>query len=442
MEQLSGEVREDFLERLADHWSKAGDETRAVEYLLRLADEASERYAVDAAIRLLKQAHARAAALAAGPRERLRLDAAFRLAQALFFVGRPRETVELLIGEQSTTVQVNDSVLTARYHVWLGQAYGFLDETEQAMRHAGLALRAAARSDDALATGIAHFVLARTCNRLGRGADGIEHARAAIALLEKVDEPTWLGYAYWALGLNLGHLGRYHENLDVMTRVREIADETGDARLQAYAAWTTSWSYIALCDHASAIAWCRRAVEVAPDALHRAAALTYLGAAFVEAHVPASAIEALEESLQLLDQFEGFAYLKAYASLNLGTAYLQAGDLDRAHARALIAFEQATRSRWTLCLGRTQRLLGLVAAARGDAADAHGRLREAIGSLESVGAQTELGISEMILAEMLCATDAREAMDLGSRASARLRALGLEELALKAEALSRAAVRA
>jgi DNA-binding SARP family transcriptional activator len=438
LETLHADRLDDATEQLLHHWSEAGDDARTLHYLRRLADRALDRSAVAEAVRALETALGLAERLPAQVRDRACLDVSVVLAQALLYAGRPNDGRRVLLQYESALGRVDDAGVTARHYVWLGHLGAFLDEPERAIEHGERALACAQRVADRAAMGQAHYVIARASYRLAESDRGVAHAREAIELLEQTDEDAWLGHAYWALGLNLGHRGEYVEALRLMPKVRGLAIKSGDVRLETYAEWTSSWSHIALREHAAAVQTCQRAVDLAPDPLHRAAALTYLGAALMQAGAPGDAITALESALRQLDDFSGLAYLAGYARLNLATAWLEAGDAQRAIDEGHRAMELTGRARWGLMVGRSERVLGLALRALGDARQAEERMRRALEILAGVRAPVEHGVTQLYLAEIVHERgDHADAVSQLRAAHAGFLALRLDQFASRADELAR-----
>jgi DNA-binding SARP family transcriptional activator len=438
LEALGPERSDEVSDRLAHHWSKAGDDARALHHLVRLAEAAGRRYAFEEAIRVLQTALCHAQRLPGPERDRVCLEVLLRLTEAFLYIGRVREGRDLLVEHEPLVHRVGDDALTATFHVWASHAFALLDEADLAIEHARRSLESATRTGDRVAMGKAHYVSARACYRLGQSGRGLDHARQAIALLEQANEPSWLGYAHWALGLNLGYRGEYPEALRIMTRVRELAGAAGDVRLLAYAEWTSSWSHVAAGDFEAAVLACRRAVTSAPDPSHRTMALMYLGSAQVASGDAASAVTTLEEVLERFRTFSGLASSRAFAHVRLSSAYLLAGDALRAQRAARVAITLAEAARWPLGQGNAHRALGLALRALGASDEGEAHLRQAIDILGRAEVRLETAVTQMFLAGLLHERGGEtEAAVHLSTALATFRVLGLERLAGKAEELER-----
>lgn len=426
LEALEAGHVDDVSDRLAHHWTEAGEPGRAIAHLLRFGETALRRSGVEAARRAYQDALLVAERLSGGTRDRASLDAAVGLGQALLYSGRPREARDALLAEQAALSRMEDDALHARHAFWLGHVSGFLDEPERAVTHGERSLASARAAGDRAGMGRAHYVIARAHVRLPDAAAGIRHAQQAIALLEETDDIAWLGHAHWALAANLTRCGRYVDAAPLLDRVRALAVSCGDSRLEAYAEWTSSWVSLALCDYDAAVEACRRAVEVAPDSLHRAAALTYLGSACKDGAQVGEAIAALEEALRLYHGFTGVGFMEAFARLSLADALLASDRPEQAREHALGTIELGENTRWPLIVGRAQRTLGRALRSLGNLAGAEARLREAAATLGGSAHRPQVELALMYLAEVLHQRGARDEALVHLRAAA----LGFRELAL------------
>src|SRR5262249_9500601 len=120
LEELYGDRLDQVADRLAAHYSKAERADKAVTYLVRLAEKAAGAHAHAEATTALREARAPLERLPAGQaRDGLSLDAALRLAESLCFLGRFRDGVDLLLGEEDRLAALGDPSRAGPYHFWL-----------------------------------------------------------------------------------------------------------------------------------------------------------------------------------------------------------------------------------------------------------------------------------------------------------------------------------
>ena len=189
LEALSAPSAEAVADRLAHHYARAQNADKAVTYLIRSSDEAARRYALEDALRTLRDAQAFVERLPAEARDRRLLEVVLRLANCLYLLGRFREIVDLLLGQRHRLDRLQDPWLAGPYHFWLGYAHGLLGEQDHAVDEVQRALDAATGCGDEATVGKAHFALARECFWSGRFRQGVDHGRQAVARLERTAEP-------------------------------------------------------------------------------------------------------------------------------------------------------------------------------------------------------------------------------------------------------------
>jgi len=402
LEAIHVERLEDVYDRLAHHFTAAGDAEKAFVYLVRLSDRAAQRYALEETARLLHEALGYVERLPAEDRDRCHVELIFRLAHTLSFLGRAPEVIDVLGKEHARVERLADPALSGHYHFWLAYNHGNLGEPVLEAEHARRAVDEAARGGDPKVMGKASFVLAREAYYVGQPRRGVTQGRQAVAFLEPTGERWWLGHAHWILALNLYHLGDFGPALQELERTREIGDAIGDSRLQTHAAWATGWVHALAGDHRLGIETCQRGLELTSDLLTRAVVHGFLGAAYREAGDAGQAITRLEESIRELGVLVGagasrYRQLSAYFSAIISEAYLLKGQLAEAGQCARSALEVAT---WGVSLGYAQRALGRVAEASGDLAEARRCLEQALATFESIEARYQTARTRIALAEV------------------------------------------
>lgn len=408
LEELYAERPEEVYDRLAHHFARADAVDPAAWYLVRFSEQATHRYALEDAVRALREARSFVERLPADTRDRGVVDVTLRLATALYFLGRYQEIVALLDGERDRFGGLGDPRLTGPYHFWLGYAHGFLGEQDRAATHLRLALEEAKRCGDDVTWGRAHCGLGRDAFWSGRFREGVAHCREAVDSLSQSAERWWLGQAYWTLGINHAFLGEFAPALTAAKEAQAIGDALGDSRLQSYAAWGTGWVRALMGDGEAAIEACTRAVAVAPDPAGSALAGSHLGFACLAQGDTARAIPLLSEAVRQLER------LRLSRSLGrvigwLAEAYFRAGDAGRAVELGTRALELTTAAKHFYGIGEAQRLLARVAQAGGDVDGCEERLRESVLTFESIEARFEVARTRHLLGEVLATRGDRDA---------------------------------
>jgi len=399
LERLHAERLNEVYDRLAYHYSRTTETDKAVDYLVRFADKAAAVHAHAEAVTALEQALIHVDRLAAAEGRRLSLEVALRLAYSLYFLGRIRERLELLLRYRDAVEASGDPALTGRYYLLLGTTYSLLGDRARAGESGGRALDDATRAGDEATMGKAHYVLAHEEYWAGRLARSVEHGRAAVGLLEGKGEPWWLGMAHWILSVAYGSLGDFEAAIAIGTRARALGEAIGDLRLQSYADWTIGGAYAVTGRHVEGIEACRRGLRLSADPVGQANALGFLGGALVESGNADEAIPLLEQSVRLFNQFR-IVELEGWFSALLAEAHLLRGDLATALNIARHGLALSTASGYWVGIGYSQRALGRVAQAQGDLSGAERHLTEACETFRSRGAQHWVGRTLLALAEV------------------------------------------
>jgi DNA-binding SARP family transcriptional activator len=400
LEALAAPSAEAVADRLAHHYARAQNADKAVTYLIRSSEEAARRYALEDALRTLGDAQAFVERLPAEARDRRLLEVVLRLANCLYLLGRFREIVDLLLGQRDRLDRLQDPWLAGPYHFWLGNAHGLLGEQDHAVDSEQRALDEATRCGDEATMGKAHFALARECFWSGRFREGVDHGRQAVHRLARTAEPSWLGLAHWALGINYGFSGEVELALEAERAARDIATAIGDSRLRSFADWSAGQIHTAAGDSEAAIEACRRSLDDAPGATSTALGLTHLGRAYLEHGESDRALAVLEQAVEQLGRLRMPKSLGRVTAW-LGEAYLQAGDLERARELATRGLETTRESGHRYATAEARRILGRVAQARGELAEAETHLLAALDGFTAIEARVEIGRTHLALAQLV-----------------------------------------
>src|SRR5262249_1078031 len=115
---------------------------------------------------------------------------------------------------------------------------------------------------------------------------------------------------------------RFPAALQSMARAHAIGEALGDHRLDT--SWSSGYFYVSMGDVDRGIEECRGGLARAQDPLNTAAALGFLGYAYLEKGDVPRAKESLERSVQMLGE-TGFQPLLGWFSAFLAEAYLAEG---------------------------------------------------------------------------------------------------------------------
>lgn len=199
LEALHQDRTDDVADQLGYHYSRAGDARKAIPYLVRFAEIATQRYALDTALTGLQRAADAVDRLPAAERDRWRLDVALRQAFVLAVAGRQRECLELLQTHASLQQRVDDAALASEYHFRLAMTHAYFGDFARSRSAGELALREAERAQDGERIGKALYALAFTSYGMGASRDAVNCASRAASVLPGCRAWHWLGLVYWLL---------------------------------------------------------------------------------------------------------------------------------------------------------------------------------------------------------------------------------------------------
>ncbi|HKV08669.1 MAG TPA: hypothetical protein VJ725_11055, partial [Thermoanaerobaculia bacterium] len=319
-----------------------------------------------------------------------------QLAHSLLPLARFSETLETFIRYRDALERVQAPALAGRYFFWLALAYSYLGDQDAAATHARQAIAASRQAGDSRTEGRAWYVLSRDAFWSGRFSEGIEHGRRSVALLERSADRWWKGQAYWVAGFHHYVLGQFDEAFEMMEKADAIWKALQDPRLDP--SWSTGYFHASLGNWELGIAECKGGLERARDPLNTAAALGFLGYAYLEKGDLEDAIEALTESVEQLRQ-AGMLQLFGWFSAFLAEARLLAGRRPAEvleQARHALTVTEASGFRYGT--GLAQRALGRIASAAGERSEAGVRLGEALESFRAIQAPFEVGRTLLDLA--------------------------------------------
>ncbi len=412
LEALYADHLDEMASTLAYQYARTDLVDEAVLWLLRAADQAARVYANAEAILHLDLAARRVQRLPEGPQQdRRTLEVALRYAQSLYFLGRFRESIDVLLPHEARLARLADAALTAPYAFWLAHMYSRLGDQRRATDSAQRAIEAATTVGDVVTLGKAHGLLALEGHWAGRSKEGIVHGTMAVRLLKpRSDQRWWLGMAFFYLALNRLLQGDFERALAECGRADAVGKQISDPRLQAYAGFTVGWIQASRGNHDAAVAACRRSVEQGPDRVSRTYATLMLGYALMEqgAHVEARTL--LEQVVAELEGF-GFPQWHALALTYRAEVCRAQGRLDDAVAFVERGLQVAMGAEYWYAVGCAHRVVGRIMRDWGRADEARRTFELAVTTFERSGAVFEGARTRLELAEV--------AHQLGDRRRAR-----------------------
>ena len=317
------------------------------------------------------------------------LDVALRHAHSLYFLGRFRESVEVLLPHEARLARLNEPALTAAYSFWLAHMHSRLGDQRRASDNAARAIEAATQAGDEETLGKAHGLLALEGHWSGNTADGISHGRKSLGLLRAHPQQRWwLGMTHFYLAMNHLVQGDFEAALAEANRADAVGKEIGDPRLQTYAAFAVGWVEATRGNDAAAVAACQRSREQAPDRVSRAYASMVLGFALIGQGDHAQARTILEP---VVAELEGFAFPQwhGFAAALTAETYRLDARLDVARTLVERALDVMTRAQYWYGVAFAQRVAARIALDRGAWDEATATFDDAARTFERIGARFE-----------------------------------------------------
>jgi tetratricopeptide (TPR) repeat protein len=401
LEAIYGDRVDETAATLAYHYVRTDLDSEAVKWLTRAAERAARGYANAEAILHLDLAARRLQRLPDGAdRDRWMLKVALQQAHSLYFLGRFRESVDVLLPHEARLTRLKDVPLRAAYSFWLAHMYSRLGDQRRATDSARRAIEASTAVGDDATLGKAHGLLALEGHWGGNPDQGIAHGTRAVRLLETHPEQRWwLGMAHFYLSMNHLLQGNFDDALGETARADAVGKEIGDPRLQTYAGFAAGWAEASRGNHDAAIAHCGRSLEQAPDRVSRAYASLFLGDALLEHGQHEGALARLEP---VVAELEGFAFPQwhALAATLTGECLRALGRFDEAASAVEKGLQVATRAGYLYAIGFSHRVAGRIARDRGLVAAARDAFLLALETFERSGAAFEAARTCVELARM------------------------------------------
>jgi class 3 adenylate cyclase/tetratricopeptide (TPR) repeat protein len=434
IETLHRDRLEEVYQDLVYHYPKSGDAAHAIHYLSLFAEKAASGYAHAEAARALREALALAAGLPEAERDRRTVEILLQLAESLLPLARIPEMLEIFQNHRERAERLGDPALLGRFGFWLALTLSYLGQQQEAIRTAHRAIDAAREAGDEATEGKACYVLSRDGFWSGRFAEGLQFSLDAARLLEQSGGWWWQGQAYWVAGFNYFALGELEAAFDSMARANTIWETLQDPRLDP--SWSTGYFHASLGDWEKGIEECLGGLERARDPLNTAAALGFLGHAYLEKGDLARAAETLEDSIQRLEQ-AGMKQLLGWFSAYLAEVRLAEGRLDEARDLASRGLAATLESDFQYGAGLAQRTLGRIARSTGQSDEAREHLKEALTTFEALQVPFEAARTRHELAILAhIEGDRDEALRQLRQAHRIFGELGVPRYAEKSEALA------
>jgi class 3 adenylate cyclase/tetratricopeptide (TPR) repeat protein len=386
LESLYSGRLEQVYDRLAYHYAASTEASKAVEYLVRLAEKASRSYAHAEALSALEMAVPHVDRLPVEQRDHRFFELLNQRGQSLYYLGRFQDILHLFAPHEERLAHLSAPSLACDYYFWFATACTFVGDRQGAARNAVRALEEASRSGGQVQIGRAHVALTLEFSFSGKIGDAITHAQQAVAFLKDTVEQGLRGTAYCYLGFDYIVASEFEAALESAANAEQIGQTIGDRRVRTTALVIRTFTHAFTGDYEDAINAGKRALEYSPDQFETAQVLWALGHAHVERGDAAEAIEVLEKAVVEATRFRS-RQVQAHSKISLAEAYLLDGRLREARAMAGEALNMSIDARYPFGSGAAQLTLARVAQAAGALSEAREHVDKALQICTTIGSR-------------------------------------------------------
>jgi class 3 adenylate cyclase/DNA-binding SARP family transcriptional activator len=388
----AGKLHEKY-ELLAFHYSRSSDRERAADYLELANRKASAQHAMEEALGYFYEALAILEDLPdSEDNRRRRLTLVLDQTGGFHYLHRHVEYYELLLRHETLALELNDSALLGAFYGRLARRQMVFGQYEQGRETASHALELCEQSGNPENAAYACNDVQWSHMLLGAYAPAHRYAERALDHLTLSFDAMAYMYAHAGAALTYMMAGRWEPALHEVDEAVATGTERSDAGMVSFCNAIGALVCVEKRDWATALDYGDAAKETAPTVYFRGFALGFTAPALCHTGAIDAGLPVLEE---IVPMAKAARHEMAWGFLapRLADAYVTAGDYAQAHQMLLEIRRAAARSGANFLLGSTDRRLGEVALARGDAAEAMRRLEAAIETLRISGSENELGLA-------------------------------------------------
>jgi tetratricopeptide (TPR) repeat protein len=389
LEKLYSNRLAEVYDRLAYHYSKAEQASKAIEYLTHSARKAARGHSHTEAVMALKEALTHAEKLPTGESDSYILDLVLRQVQSLNFLGRNRESLDLLLRQQDRIRQLNDPARSARFYFSLGVGYGLLGDQQRAAESLSRSINEAQRCGDERTLGRAFALQTLQSHWSGHGREGIECGRQAVTYLTRTQQRYWLGLAHFYIATVYYMMGELEAALASLDEAKAIGETLRHSGIRSFAQCLAGLLLVLLRESDAGIAECNQALQLSPDPLTTGIATGVLGHALLERADAATAIPYFEKATLAMRKF-GYNQNYGWFTVGLAESYLLTGNLEKARELALHGLTITRQANFSLGSGLACRALGRIARRTGDLSEAETYFAQTLKTLSPIPARFEL----------------------------------------------------
>ena len=386
VETLYGDRLDEWVELLARHYTRSGNDAKALEYLAWANRKAARAHALAEAKGFFDEAMSLLDRIPDTPDNRHRrvllVTEQFRTYFFLFLI---REYVELARSYEAMAIEVDDRPLLGMLYKNIAHCQFFFGQWDETLRFAHRAATLFEAAGDSAGMGMACELVQWTHLVRGELEDSQAWADKALAAFAESLDVTYCVWTHSGLAWAHAHAGRWREALEACRPALALAEEYGDEALASFSFFMQSIVLTYQGDIDGACRSAQEALERASGPAEEAWARCQLAWAECRAGKAEGSIEVLSALAPLLVGAPVVLMDVANATY-LGEAYWRAGRLVEATETLRAVAKRAGDFGMFFYAGTAHRLLGEVTGAADE-------FEQSIAVLSQIGAENELALA-------------------------------------------------
>ena len=363
---LSGERVNEFAGRIGEHYEKAGQQVKAVDWYVRAGRRAQDAYAPAAASAYYRKALAFLSSQSGSESNSLKIEICEQLGEVLNWLARYSEAVLIYEQMMDLAEDCGEMVKFSRALQGLATSYGYLGNHNATLSFSVQAQEAAesvfAQIERARALrleGLAHY-------RLGEAQKSLVLARQALEITTFLKERDEMGRCLNLMAASLYTLGQYEQAEQQWENAVAIFQELGNRRLGMDTLSNLGAIAYARGDHASAFHRFHSALEIAREVGYRDGEIVFLtnrGGAQVALKNYAAAEADLRKAIELAGTEGSWCLPNTY--YYYAEAQLGLGSYESAFYSARQALALGQEDRVPENIGAAWRVMGMISEGTG-----------------------------------------------------------------------------
>ncbi len=397
IEALYGEPLDEWVEVLAHHYTRSGNDEKAFEYLERANRKAARANALLEAVAYFDEASALLDRMPDTPANRhRRVTLVTDQFLVYFMLYRNAEYLEMARRYEPMAVEVDDRPVLGVFYKNIAHCQWLFGQWEDGLRTAHQAAALCEAAGNFAGVGMACNMIEWTHLVLGDFDEALVWEAKALAAYEEDLDLNYCVFARCGAAWAHAQRGQWQAALDECREALELASEYGDDGLASFAYTLRSLTFLYQGSNDAFLENAEIAMARAPTPAEESWAQSHLGLAWCRTGQVDRGIEVLTALSSLFSQ----AHLvlgQVWNASYLGESYWRAGRLAEANETLQGLVDQAGQSGMRFYLGAAHRLLGEVTR-QADPSD-NGRRRSAahfqqsIAVLAEIGAENELALA-------------------------------------------------